>query len=93
MSIKSQLSHYQQKQLSQIKYLNDTEDAFLNRSKSLALRKTILDSQKVKNYQSEYDRIRNHVENNATPFRNQASLKNRTEHLKRLGARAIDTIQ
>ncbi len=93
MSIKSQLSHYQQKQLSQIKYLNDAADASLNRSKSLALRKTILDSQKVKNYQSEYDRIRNHVENSATPFRNQASLKNRTDHLKRLGARAIDTIQ
>ncbi len=48
MTIKSQLSHYQQKQLSQVKYLNDMADTFLNRSKSLALRK---------NYQSEYDRI------------------------------------
>ena len=75
MTIKSNLSHYQQKQLSQVKYLSDMADAFLNRRKSLALRRKVLDRQKVKNYQSEYDRIRNHVENSATPFRNQASVK------------------
>ncbi len=93
MSIKSQLSFYQQKQLHQVKYLNDMADAFLNRSKSVALRRKVLDSQKVRNYQSEYERIRNHVSNSATPFRNQASLSSRTEHLKKLGAKSLDTIQ
>ena len=79
-------------QLSQVKYLNDMADAFQNRTKSTALRREILEKQRKRNYQSEYDRIRNHVENSATPALNKNHLTARTAHLKTLGAKALDTI-
>ena len=90
--IKSQLHHYQQKQLSQVKYLNDMADAYLNRTKSVALRKEILEKQKQRNYTSEYDRIRGHINNSATPALTKDRLTNRVEHLKNLGARAVESI-
>ena len=65
--IKSRLSHYQQKQLSQVKYLNEMADAYQNRTKIIALRKEILEKQKRRNYQNEYERLRGHVEQSATP--------------------------
>ena len=79
-------------QLTQVKYLNDMADAFQNRTKSVALRKEILEKQKKRNYQSEYDRIRNRVENSATPALTRNHLTTRTAHLKTLGARALDTM-
>ena len=92
MGFKSQLNHYQRMQLTQVKYLNDRAVAFQNRTKSVALRKEILEKQKKRNYQSEYDRIRNHVENSATPSINRNHLTARTAHLKTLGAKALDTM-
>ena len=79
--------------LKQIKYLNDVADAFQNRTKSIALRKEISEKPKMKNYNTEYERIRNHVANSATPSLNRDGLKARAEHLKSMGARAVDTIR
>ena len=93
MPFKSQLNHYQRMQLSQVKYLNDMADAFQNRTKSIALRRKILEKQKKRNYQSEYDRIRSHVEDSATPALTKHHLSARTKHLKALGAKALDTIK
>jgi len=93
MGFKSQLNHYQRMQLSQVKYLNDMADAFQNRSKSTALRREILQKQQSRNYQSEYDRIRFHVENSANPALTKTHITNRAAHLKALGARAVDGIQ
>ena len=75
MPFKSQLNHYQRMQLTQVKYLNDMADAFQNRTKSVHLRKEILQKQDQRNYRSEYERIRNHVENSATP----SLTKNRSQ--------------
>ena len=91
-TIKSQLNHYQQKQLSKVKYLNEQADAYRNRTKSVALRKEILDKQKRRTYQSEYERLQSHVESSATLALTRNRLKSRTEHLKQLGAKALDTI-
>ena len=91
--IKSKLSHYQQKQLSQVKYLNGMADAYQNRTKSIALRKAILEKQKRRTYQSEYERLRGHVENSATPALTRDHLKTRTDRLTSLGARAVDFIE
>ena len=91
--IKSRLSHYQQKQLSQVKYLNEVAEAYQNRTKSIALRKEILEKQKRRNYQSEYERLRGHVENSATPALARDHLKARTDRLKQFGARAVDSIE
>ena len=92
MTIKSQLSHYQAMQLSQVKYLSDMASAFQNRTKSTALRREILAKQNKRNYQSEYDRIRAHVGNSATPALTRNHLTTRAEHLNKLGAKAVDTI-
>ena len=79
-------------QLRQFKYLNDMADAFQNRTKSTSLRRDILENQRKRNYQSEYDRIRSHVENSATPALTKDRLNSRVAHLKTLGAKALDTI-
>ena len=79
-------------QLSQVKYLNDMADAFQNRTKSVELRREILEKQKKRNYHSEYDRIRSHVEDSATPSLTKDRLQGRQTHLKSLGAKAVDTI-
>ena len=92
MGFKSQLSQYQKMQLSQVKYLNEMATAFQTRTKSTALRREISETQQKRNYRSEYERIRNHVENSATPSLAQQHIKDRRAHLKKLGARAVDTI-
>ena len=92
MGFKSQLDHYQQMQLSQVKYLNDRADVFRNRTKSAHLRKEILQKQDQRNYRSEYDRLRSHVENSATPSLTKQHITDRVAHLKKLGARAVDSI-
>ena len=83
MVFKSQLNHYQRLQLSQVKYLNDMASAFQNRTKSTALRREILEKQNRRNYQSEYDRIRVHVEDSATPALTKNHLTDRVAHLKK----------
>ena len=92
MPFKSQLNHYQRMQLSQVKYLSDMANAFQNRTKSTALRREILEKQRKRNCQSEYDRIRAHVEDSATPALTRNHLTTRSEHFKKLGAKAVDTI-
>ena len=92
MGFKSQLNHYQKMQLSQVKYLNDMADAFQNRTKSTALRREILQKQQQRNYRSEYERIRAHVEGSATPSLNKDHMRGKMAHLKKLGAQAVDSI-
>jgi hypothetical protein len=88
MGFKSQLNHYQKMQLSQVKYLNDMADAFQIRTKSVALRREVLEKQNKRNYQSEYDRIRSHVEDSATPSPTKNHLLTRQAHLKNGGKRS-----
>ena len=80
MGFQSQLNHYQRMQLNQAKYLNDMADAFQNRTKSTHLRREILQKQKKRNYRSEYERIRAHVEDSATPSLNKDHLKSKMAH-------------
>ncbi len=68
-------------QLSQVKYLNDMADVFQNRTKSTHLRREYLQKQEQRNYRSEYDRIRAHVEDSATPAMNKDHLQDRMAHL------------
>ena len=92
MGFKSQLNHYQRMQLNQVKYLNDMADVFQNRTKSTHLRREILQKQEQRNYRSEYDRIRAHVEDSATGVFNKDHLRAKMAHLKKLGAKAVDSI-
>ena len=92
MVFKSQLDHYQRMQLSQVKYLNDRAEIFQNRTKSTHLRREILQKQNQRNYRSEYERIRAHVEDSATPALNKDHLRDKMAHLRKLGAKAVDSI-
>ena len=46
----------------------------------------------IKNYQTEYDRIRNHLANTTMPGITREQALKRTTTLEGLGARAFDTI-
>ena len=80
-------------QLSQVKYLNDMADVFQNRTKSTHLRREILQKQEQRKYRSEYERIRAHVEDSATPAQTKDHLRDKMAHLKKLGAKAVDSIR
>ena len=74
---KQKLNHFRKLQLEQIKHLSDHIEAYRTRAASVALRKEILEKQNVRNYQSEYDRIRSHVEDSATPAQTKGHMRNR----------------
>ncbi len=82
--IKSQVSRYQQQQLRQINYFSEMADAYQKSSDSIALRKEIWEKQQILNYQSEYARLRDQVENSVTARENQDNITRRIEHLKTL---------
>ena len=46
----------------------------------------------MRNYQSEYDRIRNELSNSATPFHTQEHIKKRTSELEKLGVKIYNII-
>ena len=47
----------------------------------------------VKNYQSEYDRIRSHMANSAVPYETRDRLNNMKTVLERLRAQSFDGMQ
>ena len=85
-SIKNNLNYYElvQKQL----------DAHQTKVASIQIRKTMLERQKVHNYQNEYDRIRGLIALNVVKHGDHSldGLKRRASELKKLGAKVIDHI-
>jgi hypothetical protein len=79
------LEKYSKLQLSQFKDLNKQIEARLTRTKSVALTNEWRQKQNMRNYQSEYDRIRNELENSALPYQTQDSIKKRTIELEQMG--------
>ena len=91
-SHRNSINHYSKLQLDRVKYLNDMIEARQSKAKSVAFRHEILEKQKMKQYQSDFDRIRAHLEDSAIPFKTRETLKSRTEHLRALGAKAVESI-
>ena len=89
---KRKINHFSKLQLEHLKHLSDHIDAYRTRASSVAVRKEILEKQNVRNYQSEYDRMRAHLEDSAIPFKIKDGLHTRAAHLKGLGAQAVDAI-
>ena len=89
---KQKLTHFRKLQLEQIKHLSDHIDAYRTRAASVALRREVLEKQNVRNYNSEYERIRAHLEDSAIPFKTKEGLRIRSTHLKALGAKAVGSI-
>ena len=80
-------------QLHQLERFNRELEVRAARTENQDLRNKWLEAKKVKNYQSEYDRIRGHMENSVLPFHTTAKVKDRKAALERLGAKAFDTMR
>ena len=89
---KRRINHVSKLQLEHLKHLSDNIDAHRTRASSVAFRKEVLEKQNIRNYSSEYNRIRAHLEDSSVPFKTKDGLKTRAAHLKSLGAAAVDTI-
>jgi hypothetical protein len=81
------LEKYSKLQLSQFKDLNKQIEARLTITKSVALTNEWRQNQNMINYQSEYDRIRNALENSALPYQTQDSIKKRNIELEKMGVK------
>ena len=86
------IKHLQKVQIESAKHYSNLIEARKMQSANAQFRKDILDRQRVMNYQSEYDRLRAHLEDSALPYRTRADVKGRADKLKQLGARAVTAI-
>jgi hypothetical protein len=86
------MEKYSKIQLAQLKDLNKQVEARLARTKSTALTNEWKQKQNIRNYQSEYDRIRNELENSAFPYQTQDSLKKRKIELEKMGVKIYNII-
>jgi hypothetical protein len=76
--------------LHQLKHSKDQMEAYNTKQSLISFRKKLLDDQKKNNYSMEYDRIRGILaHSNVMPFKTQASLMNRRDELKKMGAQAL----
>ena len=83
------MERYSKMQLSQLKHLNDQIKARLTRTTNVALVNEWRQKQNMRNYQSEYDRIRNELSNSAIPFQTQEGIKKRKNRIRKNGGKSI----
>ena len=86
------MERYSNLQLNQLKALKNHIEARLTRTKSVALVHEWRQKEHMRNYQSEYDRIRNELSNSAIPFQTKEGLKNRTLELQQMGVKLYNII-
>ena len=78
-------------QSSQLERINKEIELRYNRTANLNIRNGWLQAKTIKNYQSEYDRIRSHMETNSVmPHVLRDTINRRKQTLERLGAKAFD---
>ncbi len=88
----AQLARYSKLQTKQLQFMNEQIEARASRQQNITIRNQWMQAKTSKNYQTEYDRIRSHLENNLFPHETKEKVKNRKRDLEALGARAIDKI-
>ena len=86
------MERYSKLQLKQWKALNNQSEARLTKIKSVAFVNEWRQKQNVRNYTSEYDRIRNELSNSALPFHTQEGLKKITIEFENMGAKLYNII-
>ena len=80
-------------QVHQLERLNKDIEVRVNRAQDLYVRNKWLQQKTIKNYQSEYDRIRGHMENSVMPYVTTVKVKNRKKELEKPGAQAFDSMR
>jgi hypothetical protein len=88
----SLLARHSKMQMKQLQFMNEQIEARTARQQNITIRNQWTQAKTSKNYQTEYDRIRSHLENNLLPHETKEKVKNRKRDLEALGARAIDRI-
>jgi hypothetical protein len=73
-------------------FLNEQIETRAARHQSILIRNAWTQAKTSKNYQTEYDRIRSHLQNSIAPGHTVQTINNRKKVLEGLGARAIDNI-
>ena len=86
------LARHSKMQTKQLQFMNAQIEARAARTQNIATRNGWMQAKTSKNYQTEYDRIRGHLENNLLPHETKEKVKNRKRELESMGARAIDQI-
>jgi uncharacterized protein (DUF111 family) len=87
------LAKHMNMQVHQMERLNKEIEVRTARRANLDIRNKWLQAKKIKNYQSEYDRIRSHMADSSVPFQTREKLKDRKSFLESLGAQAFDGIR
>ena len=79
----AELARRTKMQTKQLEQLNHQIEVRASQVKNLALRSQWQQAKTIKNYQSEYDRIRNHLANNAHPKHHNITSQQHKEHMRR----------
>jgi hypothetical protein len=83
------MARFSKLQVRQLKGVQRQTEARLARTTSIALTNEWRQRQNMRNYQSEYDRIRNELSNSALPFKTQETVKKRKVELEKLRSNKI----
>ena len=75
------------------RHLRDLIEGHKAKAADLGFRNKLIREQQTKQYQMEYDRIRNSLEKSVAPGVTKRMLEDRLKQLKKLGAKAVNTIQ
>jgi hypothetical protein len=86
------MERFSKLQLHQLKAVQKQTEARLARTTSIALTNEWRQKHNMRNYQSEYDRIRNELSNSALPFQTQENVKKRKVELEQLGVNIYNII-
>ena len=87
------LAKHMRMQLNQVQEMNKEIEVRNARRTNIDIRNRWLQAKTVKNYQSEYDRIRSHLGNSSLPYVTRSVVINRKKTLEALGAKAFDGIR
>ena len=80
-------------QLSQLEGMSREVEVRQARRANIDIRNKRLQAKTVKNYQTEYGRIRNHLSSCSMPYTTKAVVMQRKQTLEALGANAFDVMR
>ena len=84
------LAKHMNMQLKQLERMNKEMEVRGTRKANLEIRNKLEQATHIKNYQSEYDRIRAHMANSVVPYETVQRLNSRRSVLEKLGVQAFD---
>jgi len=80
MYIMSELARRMKKQTKQLQFLNEQIEVRAARRQNITLRNSWMQAKTSKNYQTEYDRIRSHLQDSVAPGKTVESINKRKKY-------------